>query len=240
MRSCRRGQSEVVGFLLIFGLVILAISLVGVTAFTGLDNAQEFQETSSAEQAFLVLAEHIDDTTREGAPSRETEISLSDASLSFEATEQINVTVGGENMSIETQPIVYQSSDDTSISYHSGLLVRDDGGSALSFREPKFVLTSETVVLPIVSTTAPSDRTIAGTSAVQVVTRRNDTRALITEEFAAPKTVNLSITSPHADVWAESLGSEMDCDDPGDGTVTCSIETNQVFVAVDDIEVELR
>lgn len=240
MRSCRRGQSEVVGFVLIFGLVVLAISLVGVTAFTGLDNAQEFQETTSAEQAFLVLAENIDDTTREGAPSRETEIGLSDASLSLEATEQINVTVDGETTSIETQPIVYHSSDDTSISYHSGLLVRDDGGSALSFREPKFVLTSETVVLPIVSTSTTDDRTIAGTSAVQVVTRRNDTRVITTEEFASPSTVELSITSPHADVWAESLGSEMSCGDPGNGTVTCSIKTNKVFVSVENIEVELR
>lgn len=239
MRSSEQAQSEIIGFLLIFGLVVLSISLVGVTAFTGLDNAKQFQETTSTEQAFLVLAENIDDTIREGAPSRETEISLSEASLSLEATEQINITVDGETTSIESQPIVYES-DDTSISYHSGLLIRDDGGSALSFREPKFVLTSETVVLPIAKTSTTEDRTIAGTSAVQVVTRHNETRVLATEEFDSPATVEINITSPHVDVWAESLESDMDCGDPGDGTVTCSIKTNQVFVSVADIDVELR
>lgn len=241
MPDCERGQTEVLGFLLIFSLVVIAIALVGITAFTGLDNAQEFQETTSTEQAFVVLADNVDDVSREGAPSRETEISLSKASLSLGGTEQINVTVdGGNTTEIETDPIVYRSRDDTSISYSSGLLVREDGESGLVFRRPEFVLTSEAVILPIVSTTAVEKQTVAGTVATQVTTRSNGTRVLAADDFESTATVTIEVSSPRAEVWAEYLGGTgADCTIDG-GTVECDIETEELFVSVEDIEVTLR
>lgn len=242
MTDADRGQSEVVGFLLIFGIVVLAIALVGITAFTGLDNAQEFRETTSAEQGFLVLAENIDDTNREGAPSRETEITLSQASLALEGTERINVTVAGETTTVETQPIVYESRGDTSISYSSGLLIREDAGNGLSFREPKFVLTGDTVVLPLVRTIAADETTVAGISSVEVVTRHTGTRVVAADSFDSA-TVSINITSPRADVWLEYLDEKIDDDGScslDDGTVECSIETEDVFVSVENVEVELR
>lgn len=246
MTDRKRGQSEVVGFLLIFGLVVLAIALVGITAFTGLNNAQEYQETTSTEQAFLVLADNIDDTNREGAPSRNTEIGLSEAELTLDGTERIKVTVENGGTTIaesrnESQPIVYESRGDTSISYRSGLLVRNDAGNALSFREPQFVLTNESVVLPIVTTTAKSDRTIAGTSAVQVITRSTGTAVIAAENFDSAATVTINITSPQAEIWNEYLDGKEDteCTLTGD-TVECEIDTSQVFVSVENVEVEVR
>lgn len=242
MPDRERGQSEVVGFLLIFSIVVLAIALVGITAFTGLDAAQEFQETTSTEHAFVVLADNIDDLTREGAPSRGTEIGISEASLSLAETEQINITVDGEETTtIATQPIVYESRGDTSISYSSGMLIREDGENGLLFRQPNFVLTDETVILPIVRTTAVEDTTIAGTSAVHVETRSNGTEIIAAEEFSEETTVTIEVSSPRADLWEEYLGKSeaADCNN-ADGTVVCSIDTTQVFVSVEDVEVTLR
>lgn len=243
MPDRERGQSEVVSFLLIFSLVILAIALVGITALTGLNNAQEFQETSNTEQAFLVLAENIEDTNREGAPSRDTEISLSESTLTLEGTEQINITVdGGETRTFESRPIVYESRGDTSISYRSGLLVRDDDGNALPFRNPQFVLTEESVVLPVVTTSAESERTRAGTAAVQLVTRSTGTEVVASEEFDDPVTVEIEITSSQADIWEEYL-ENTECDlvgDTDDDVAECSIDTEQAFISVETIEIELR
>lgn len=242
MSECERGQSEVVGFLLIFTLVILAISLVGITAFTGLNNAQEFQETTSTEQAFVVLADNVDDIAREGAPSRGTEISLSEASISLGETEEINITVAGKTTHIQTQPIIYDSRDDTSISYSSGLLVREDGENALLFQQPKFVLTDETVILPIIATTAAQDTTIAGTTDVQVEARSNGTAVLAADNFESSTDVTIEVTSSRVESWAEYLDSTgADCSDVNDETVECHIDSvEHVFVAVHDVEVTLR
>lgn len=241
MPEYERGQTEVLGFFLIFSLVILAIALVGVTGFTGLDNAQEFQETTSTEQAFVVLSDNIDDVARQGAPNRETEIRLSEASLSLGETEQINITVAGNTTTIESQPIVYESREDTTISYSSGLVVREDGDNGVLVRQPKFELNENVVVLPIIATTAVDETTVAGTAATQVDTRSSETAIVAAQEYDGNTTVTIEISSPRVDFWAEYLDGKMDNDcTPTDGTVQCSIETGGVFVSVEDIQVGLR
>lgn len=242
MPESERAQSEVVGFLLIFTLVILAILLVGITAITGLNDTQEFQETTSTEQAFVVLANNIGDVTRRGAPSRTTEIGLSQASLSVDETEQINITVAGETTRIETQPIVYNSRDDTSISYSSGMLIREDGGNGVRFREPNFVLTEEIVILPIVATAAVDDTTVGGTTAVPVKTRRYGTAVVAAAEFEGSETVTIEVSSSRSEIWADYLAEmvgEDNCERTN-GSVRCSISTEQAFVSVEEIEVALR
>lgn len=239
MSETDRGQSELLGYFLIFNVVVLTVLLVGATGMVGLNNAQDFQRTSSAQQGFSALANNVDDVVRRGAPSRTTEIGLADASLSFDR--QTNITVRTDNGSVENETIqltslVYDSGSGTRIVYTGGALLRVDGDNAVMFREPNFLLENDTVILPVV-TLSSTDDTIGGDTAVSVETR--DAGAAVVGAGEAD-TVTVEVTSPHATAWYRYLDDEADCDPPDSGTVTCRIDADRVAVTVHTVEVRFR
>lgn len=241
-----RAQSESLGFLLIFSVVILTIGLVTVTGFTGLDNVRDFQRTSNAEQAFIVLANNVDDVVRAGAPDRTTEIRIADASLALE-TAETSVTIadgnGTTNATVETHPIVYQSGSGTTIAYRSGALVREDEGSAVLFRDPGFVLTEERVILPVVNTSPVGGARVGGTTAVSVRTQSGGTRVVAAGQSV--DNVTLAVSSPRADVWVryferfEGGGPVTDVQRSGN-TVEATIDTDRVYVTITRVDVRLQ
>jgi hypothetical protein len=242
MPNTDRGQSELFGYLLIFSVVVLTISLVGTTGFMGLNNAQDFQRTTNAEYGFTALANNVDDVVRRGAPSRETAFALADASLSLERTTTITVTVDNgtpENRTVELYSIVYDSGSGTTISYSSGALVRQDGPNSVMFRQPNFVLTNDTVILPIIATTPTGDESVGGTTDVAVETRSAGTDVLSEESDA---NVTIEVTSPHAEAWQRYLETETaaNCSDVATDTVTCDIQTQRVYVAIQHIDVRFQ
>lgn len=240
-----RGQSELVGFVLVFGLVLLTISLVTATGFVGLQNAQDHERTNNAERAFTVLADNVEDVTRHGAPSRATEIQLADAKLSTEETESI--TISGERVSNASEnftytytvhPVVYDSGTGTEIAYSSGAVVRRDAESAVMLREPNVVFTDDAVVVPIVRTYPEGSEAVGGSTTVRVRTRHADTELLRTKE--AEYNVTVEVTSTRADAWERYFASDpaTDCSRSGD-TVSCDVTTDRVYVTVEHIGVSL-
>ena len=76
-----RSQSDVLGFVFVFAIVVSTIGLVFATGFTGLQDARDFERVNNAERAFEVLRDNVGDMIYRGAPSRVTEIKLASASL---------------------------------------------------------------------------------------------------------------------------------------------------------------
>lgn len=245
MRDCDRGQSEALGFLLIFGVVVLTIALVGVAGFTGLDNVQDFQRTSNAEQAFRVLADNVDDVVGDGAPGRSTEVRISDASLSLASTETIAITDddGSIDETVETRPIVYDSGTGTNVTYHSGAVIREDDGSAVLLRAPGFVITDDVVVLPLVNASAAGAGRVGGTTAVTVRTRAAGTEVVAADESVGNLT--LTVSSPDAEAWERYFERHADGGPVtnvvrnGD-SVEVEIETERVYVTDHRIDVRFQ
>jgi hypothetical protein len=229
-----RGQSELVGFVLIFGVVVLTIALIGLTGFTGLDSAQDFQRTTNAEQAFTALADNVEDVARGRAPSRRTEVRIADASLSLEPSET-NITVEysngtSSNATVRTAPIVYDSGSGTTITYRSGAIIREDEGNAVLLREPNVVLTNESVILPSISTSQPSGGKVGGTTAVDIRTQTGGVDLLVTNESVDE--ISLNITTPRAEAW-ERYFDQFD-----DSLVTVQRNENSVEVTIDTRNVD--
>lgn len=222
-----RGQSELVGFLLVFSVVVLTIALVGLTGFVGLDGAKDYQRTTNAEQAFTGLAANVDDVARTGAPSRSTQVRIADGRLSLEPMEtRIEVVGGGNttNANVSTHPIVYDSGTGTTVTYRSGALVRRDGDSAVMFREPDFVLTNDSVILPLVRTSQASGGPVGGTGDVEVRTARTDDTHVVRDGPVEQITLNLSTQNPGA--WARYFEGAS-----GDGLNT-TVQRDEEYVAV--------
>lgn len=241
-----RGQSELLGFLLIFVAVVLTIALVSATGFVAYDNATEYQRTANAEQAVATLANDVDDVTGGGAPSRATEIGIADASLSIETNEtDFALEVDGEELDLEgentTGSIVYDAGGGTTIAYRSGAVLRQDDGNSVMLRDPDFVVSNETVVLSIDRITGPDSGPVGGTSAVDVRTRDAGT-IVVAEDEAVDDNVTIELSTPHADAWSryfeqfEDEGPVTDVGDDGN-TVEVTIETERLYVTVNRVDV---
>lgn len=238
-----RGQSEVVGFVLVFGIIVLTIGVVAATGFGGLQNARDHEHANNAQRAFVVLSDNVDDVTQEGAPSRATEIDLGEATLS--QREAITVTVEGtdrtdpsENFSYsyEIHPIVYDAGTGERIVYAGGAIIRETEGGEVMVHEPDFLLTGERVVVPIVRTFPRGPQQVGGTSTVLVRTERTDSEVL--ESVSGDYDVTLNVTSPRAAAWERHLASKpvTDCT-RSDDTVSCSVRTRRVSLTVDHVAV---
>lgn len=238
-----RGQSEIVSFATVFGIILLAVALVSTSGYTGLQNAQEHRQLTNGEQSFAVLADNVEDVTEGGVPSRATQLRLGEGSLSM--TDSVEITVTGQavadpsrNFSYDytLSPVEYEAGD-SRIVYSAGALLRVDRGSAVMFRDPGFVLTNETVVLPLVRTYAAGTVNV-GSGTVLVRAERTDSRVLRTNATAYDLTI--TVTTPRADAWRRSLGASpaTACSQSGE-TVTCTMTTSRLAVTVDHVRVSI-
>ncbi len=246
-----RAQSELLGFLLIFAMVVLIIALVSATGFVGFNNAQEYQRSANAEGAFTALASNVDDVTRRGAPSRSTELRIADASLSVEnERSSVEVRLDGSKLDLggnhETGSIVYDSGTGTTISYRSGALIREDDGNSLLFREPDFVITEEEVLLPITHLSPDGTSEVGGTSGVDVWTLDSGTE-VITADTPVADNVTIVFETPHVDAWTRYFEQFEDggpvtkvSSDSEAGTVEVEIETDRISVIAHRVTTRFR
>ena len=245
MPESSRGQSELIGFIMIFSAVIMAIAVLGVAGFGTIDVGQDYQRSANAERAVTALGENIDDLTRQGVPSRSTEIGLADASLAAGEATNITITVGDNSTAptanISVTPIEYRTGGETTISYVGGAVIRQDGEHAVMLREPGFVLTEELLLLPVVETTPDEVVRVGGTSSVQVETDRQGKNAVVNQRGFA-ETVTIEISSPQADVWLEYFDNHdaVTCSTPSEEALRCEIEPERVVVTVTEVSFRFR
>lgn len=241
-----RGQSEVLGFVAVFALIVITITLVSVTGFAGLENEQKFAQTNNAQRALTLLGDNVDDVTRDGAASRTTAVKLADATLSLEET--TTVTVSGERtanasenftQSYTLHPIIYDSGSESRIAYSASALIRESQEGEVVVRQPNFVLTEDTVVIPIVRTYPEGVKKIGSSTTVRVRTVARDRKVIRADR--AEYEITLKITSPRTAAWQRSLESHSatNCS-RSDNTVSCTITTKHVAVAVTDVAVLLE
>ncbi|WP_254823722.1 DUF7289 family protein [Haloglomus halophilum] len=165
-----RGVSEVISFALVFSLIAATVALVYVSGIGGLENTRSSEQVNNAERAFDVLADNIGDIHRQAAPSRATEIKVSDAQMEFGDRVRVNITIrnkmGGNVSVIEYQPIVYSADGGTDLVYANGALFREDRSGTVMDKNPPFLLTldegpddtagtaddEKTLILPVIET----------------------------------------------------------------------------------------
>lgn len=246
--SRERAQSELVGFAFIFGVVLLAIVTLSVAGYAGLESAQDHERTTAAQAAMTSLADNVDEVAGSAAPSRSTELSLSDASLSSSQAERIEIS--GEQQSDpdasftheqSIRPLVWDDGDGTEIRYANGAVIRSDDDNAVMIREPNVLLSDEAVVLPIVRTDFESDgaRAVGGSDTVLVRTVHNGTDHVRTDR--EPYDLTITITSDRAAAWESYLADQPATEDctRTDDEVSCDLSSEQVVVTVEHVAVSI-
>lgn len=243
-----RGQSELLGYLNVFAIVVFAVGVVLATGFTGLQDARDFERTNNAERGLVVLADNVDEVAVDGVPSRATELDLDGASLS--RGEPVTITVSGEAVGDPTndfshtytyEPLVYDPGTRETLVYSNGAVVRDGDDGAAVVRGPPAVLTDDRLFLPVIRTTVRGQTSLARSGTALVRTRREGGR--LVERRTTAFEVTLTIDSPRAAAWAEYLDRRpgVDCSLAAGGSATsCTLTTDRVYLTVIDVSVRFR
>jgi len=160
-----RGVSEVISFVLVFSLIAATVALVYVSGIGGLESTRSSERVTNAERAFDVLQDNIADIHREGAPSRATEVKLSDAQMTYGESTRITVQVENLNetnasvsnvSSVSIDPIVYAAESGPELVYSNGAVFRQDRSGTVLNTPPGFLFTDDggerTAIVPTVQT----------------------------------------------------------------------------------------
>lgn len=247
-----RAVSDVVSYVLVFGLVISAVGVVSVSGLATLQDTRDDEQINNAERAFSVLADNMADVYQRDAPSRATEISLSEAQLATgeNVTISVDVTDSGGTESVgswETRPIVYTGSDDRKLAYEGGAVFRKGGSGGLVVEQPPFVITENRVLIPVIGLTR-SDRQALSGSTVLVRGNKQETDVAFNSATDDVDRITVEISgSPRQGLWIDYFeGKEaVDSCSTGSGSVTCTIDPSgsatidQVYIVHHDIAVDI-
>lgn len=261
-----RGVSDVIGFVLVFALITSTVAIVYTFGFTGLEDARQEERISNAERVFDILADNVGDLQQRGAPSRATEIKLSEATLGYGSGTSLTVEVTNApsptpTYSTNLDPIVYTPTDSpVRLVYENGAVFRERPGSGgiplerpgSSFRENG---ATKTAVIPFVQTRRTGTPGVGGSSTVRIRTEKSGSEVLGalatptdadsdpdgdgTDEYAVSYTIETTPT--RAPLWEESLEERIswrsDACSVSDGTVTCTFGVERLYVTATRIDV---
>ena len=239
--SDERAVSETVGFVLVFALITTTIAVTFTVGLGGLEDAQVAERDANVERAFDVLHDNLRDVSREGVPSRATEIRIAGGELALAERTTIRIIDAEGNATVveRTRPIVYRGSGDTEIVYENGAVFRSSGDVAVPLNDPDLVINGDpgdrTVMYSLVRTTGQpqavaGDRTtlvVGSTVSRELVEPDREPNENVTPEN---KNVTLEIDSPRADGWERhyerlaAADDEVNLDPDGDGDVTVDFE----------------
>jgi hypothetical protein len=247
-----RAANEVIGFVLVFSLITATVGVVSVVGFDGLEQSRDAERVDNAERAFDVLADNVADIYYEDAPTRATEIKLSDAELllaSNPSPTELNVNVNGTQVPlVSPRPLIYRSETDSDsrVVYEAGAVFRVDGDSAVMLREPPMVLREGQSIVTLVTTQGDPGQAVGGTTTALVRAEELESETLYPSGGAGASvsdnvTISVQTTDARAPAWERYLESEVGwrddaCGLQGTNRVNCEFATDGLYV--NDVAIE--
>ncbi|GAB6878573.1 hypothetical protein JCM17823_08470 [Halorubrum gandharaense] len=194
-----RAVSETVGFVLVFGLITTTIAVTFTMGLGGLDAAQTAERDNNVERAFDVLHDNLQDISRDGVPSRATELRLAGGQLTFGERHDVEAYYGDDEVgSIYTRSLAYAGSGDTEIAYENGAVFRSDGDGSVMLNEPDLIV-GDTIVFSAVDVGIGSaTRVVGGDRTVLVVAERGDRGPHVAKDETVTVTHN---GTQYPDAW---------------------------------------
>ncbi|MFB6081647.1 MAG: hypothetical protein ABEJ67_02380 [Halanaeroarchaeum sp.] len=235
-----RAVSDVLGYALVFALIVSMVGLVYTTGLSGLQDVREAEKLTNAERAFDVLDANIDDIAHGKTDSRGTEIKLQNARLGFGDPVHMNVTIeGGDSYTATFRPIFFES--DTGgprIVEINGAIIRSESGGSVMLSDPSFIF-GETTVVPMIYTRT-RDAGVAGSGRVLVRTV-SPTRSVAHVDVPAGNQVTINVTTPRTNAWRDYFerASDGTCSTTGN-SVICTITPDEVYVQFVAVDVSLE
>jgi len=247
------GVSEVIGYVVILGTILISVGLVLGQGFPALQHQQEFEHTQNTQQAFGILQNNLNEVVERQVPARATEVRMMDSTL--RTTEKLYIGVNESTPPSvgdfdKSRAITYEHSGDKLV-YENGAVLAtstSSNGGASMVRDPIWSLKQENPSIKTVEVPVDGDGNVhTGGSTKQVRGDRIDSQTGMNDRLY------VSVDSPNADAWARYLErseSVAVIDDPREGAtgtdglprVTARIEASDKKVVYTEtkIRVDIR
>jgi len=242
-----RSVSEILGYIIVFGLVVTSVAFVLTFGISSLQDYRDVERVSNAERAFDVVADNMAAIYERNAPSRATEIDLGTSSIFYANQTEITIEVvrpsGTTTYSRELRPVEHRLSSGESVVYEAGAVIRDGrGDSGFMLRESPMLFTEDRVHVPIVQTTADSQRSVGSTTVLLRGTEGE--REVLDSDYGSVTAVNIDIDSERSEQWANHLNQEdaLSCS-VNSGVAECSWDPASgpgvTYITLQEIQLEL-
>lgn len=223
-----RAVSDVLGYVLIFTLIVSSVAVVTVGGSESLGAIRDAERFGNAQQVFEVLDSNVEDHLQDRADSRATEIRLADARIGFGDPVVVNVSVGDQGFNRTVlDPLVYRQSEDRRMVYSAGAVLRHDRGETVLVEDPPFRFEDPTMIT--IAETRGQTGAVSGSGRVLV---RSEYVTQSVHEYAdVGEPVEIDITTSRTGAWRDYLEAETgnDCT-VADDTVSCSFDASSVVV----------
>lgn len=246
--SDERAVSEILGYILIFSLIVATVGLVSISGLPALDSARESEQLQNAERAFDVLNSNMAEVYERGSPSRATELSASDARVELREPVTFNVSVEDEDGNVtsaraEIAPIVFSGLGETEFVYEAGAVIREQRDSSIMLRDPPMKLDDDRLFFTLVETFGDSRQSV-GSGTVLVRAASTNREVVLAEVIdASAEQVNVTVSNTaRGDAWAEFFETELGMNCTRSGGLDCGTELDveQTYLTVQTIRVDLE
>lgn len=245
----RRGVSNMVGFILIFAIILTGATLAMTIGQGTITDISADEQTRNADRAMTLLGQDINHLGFTRAASSESAINLNDAQFRYENDSEVVITVENESAAgtpfqrnVSTGSLVYDMGE-TVLRYENGLVIRSDSGNAVALTDMELSCNDDRAIVSIVTLRGNEDRQVGG-GRVTIDTFLNETAVVYPQNRTGVNSstyatnVSLDVTSNHEEVWEDRMeASEWTLDD---GEFECGVKDGRVLVrqAVVDVEVQ--
>jgi hypothetical protein len=223
--------SEVLGFSLTLGLMVLALGVIGVAGYPMLENMQERGHLLNIEQSFSVLQPNINKVAYGKAPSQSVELKMYGSTVSVTGTSRINVSMQAWNNTIsgydtpslgrQMRTIENQYAQNSIAYENTGVWARYPQGRSVAISQPDFAYHDNVLLIPMV--TISGSRSISGSGLTRVVSQGGQISVSVYENVSM---VDITLTSDYYEGWGsylnETLGMDINRVDPQNNTISAS------------------
>lgn len=126
----RRGISDLIGFSLMFSIIIIGVALVSTAGFAQLSELSQQEQIGAAERGMEAFAANLDAIARQGDPARSIQLAPSGGLLWFNES-RVTIDVGGDTLEYDVNSLEHRFSrgnEFASVNYDTGAVTRSDGG----------------------------------------------------------------------------------------------------------------
>jgi hypothetical protein len=241
-----RAVSEIIGFVLIFGLSLGAIMVTSAVGINALTDATEDQPRKIATDELDKFRTNLYDHTNR-VPYRTTALTGVDGTIHY--GDPVSITVSGSSGSgslapqtVQAEPIVYDVGRTQIVSVAGMVILQDDNGGVALKTGPRFQIAPERSQLPLIKTSQSGGvdavSPASGTSAYLVSHRwsNSGTRYAPVDGSGnqVTATISISVNTPRYEAWAEYFRSHPQVSSvtasPGSNTVTAEFQTKELLI----------
>lgn len=242
-----RGANEVLGLILLIGVVVAGATVVAIVAIPVVDSTQSSSETERAERAMTQFAHEAETVTAVGDASADVSLGSFDRGRVETRSDAGSVRISHVSGSTEVLydeslgAVVYQDGDGE-LAYQNGAVWKHDDGGTTVVSPPDVEYGEGEFSFPIVRVTGDVGETAAVDATITSSERPIDVepaRATAVGQAYEPGAIRIEIESPYCDGWERSLEAQFDqkpaesCDD---GATDRLVFELQIPIGIDGLD----